>query len=265
MATLRKEFSRRLYELVSDTRVCTQCDSRKVIKNPQERCECGKAAWRKLTLTDFEGDIEVIFARADGLRLSTYLADCAGKTEEWSDARTKIIESLQGFSDGPTAQWITDNVQNDEESVATLFDDVYTRDFLKNAEVIVDRTMKISAMAPKATPDHGVNLFLREASRCFIHGFWSSSVALSRAALELGLKQQLKRRLGGDILTDDCLLLLLKRAHNWSLIDDAGLKMGDDVRKNGNKILHRSHVADEDLAWDTLWAVRGVLKSIHAS
>jgi len=263
MAIPHEQFAQRLYKLASTTRVCRGCDKRKVTKNLSEPCDkCGKADWRELTFDEFAGDMYVIFDNEYD-RLSEYLADNAGKAEEWSDVRMKIIESLEGFSDEQTAQWLARSIQTDPESVAALFDDFYTRDFLKRAGSIVDRTMRISAMAPKATPDHRVNLFLREASRCFIHGFWSSSVALSRAALELALKQGLKSRLGGFIPTEDDLQILLEYAHQFRVIDDAGFEMGDQVRKTGNKILHGSH-ADEDLAWDTVWRVRGVLKVIYA-
>jgi Domain of unknown function (DUF4145) len=270
MAIPRKEFLRELYKLVSTLRVCTECDARKVIKDMSEPCNrCGEVAWRELSEDEFLFEVEVIFAREhndnDDLRLSEYLRTESniGKIEGWSAARASILESLEGFSDPQTAQWIAGNSRSDHENVAFIFDDLYTRDFLKRVGSIVDRTMRLSAMAPEATPDSGVNLFLREASRCFIHEFWNSSVALSRAALELGLKLRLKSMLGGFIPTDDDLKLLLEYAQQFRVIDEAGFAMGDQVRKNGNKVLHGSD-ANEDFALVTLCAVRGVLKVIYA-
>jgi hypothetical protein len=239
----RKEFLQKLYKLASNL--------------------------RELSEDEFMFEVEAIFARGhndeDRLPLSEYLRTESdiGKIEGWSAARRSILESLEGFSDPQTAQWIEENSQSDHENVAFIFDDLYTRDFLKRAESIVNRTMRLSAMAPEATPDSGVNLFLREASRCFIHGFWNSSVALSRAALELGLKQGLKNRLAGFIPTEDDLKLLLEYAQQYRVIDGAEFEMGDKVRKSGNKVLHGSH-ADEKLSWDNLWAVRGVLKAIYS-
>jgi hypothetical protein len=264
MAIPRDDFYQRLYKLLCTKRICGRCFSHQAIKNLSERCDkCGEAAWQELTFDAFADEMDVIFSNEGDERLSEYLAGLIGKSEEWGDARMKIIECLEGFSDEQTARWLADSIQTDHESVATIFDDFYTRDFLKKVENIVDRTMKLSAMAPKATPDSGVNLFLREASRCLIHGFWNSSVALSRAALELGLKQQLKSRLAGHIPTEDDLQWLLEYANQFKVIDDARFELGDKVRKTGNKVLHGSQ-ADEDLAWETLWAVRGVLKVIYA-
>jgi hypothetical protein len=266
MAIPREEFLQKLYKVVSTLRVCTRCDARQVIKNLSEPCSsCGQIAWRELGFEDeFLYEMEGIFARSptplsDYLRTETDI----GKLEGWSAARRSILESLEGFSDPQTAQWIAESSQSDHASVALIFDDLYTRDFLSKAGNIVDRTMRISALAPKALPDWGVELYLREASRCFIYGFWNSSVALSRAALELGLKQGLKSRLAGIIPSEDDLKLLLEYAQQFRVIDDAGFEMGDQVRKTGNKVLHGSH-AGEELAWDTLWAVRGVLKVIYA-
>ena len=223
-------------------RVCSGCGSWRVVKNLSEQCdECGKADWQELTLEDVAYEMGAIFSNEGGLRTSEYLAEhLNGKNETSRDARMNIIESLEGFSDEHTARWLADSIRTDNESVALIFDDLYTREFLKKVENIVDRTMKLSAVAPKATPDSGVNLFLREASRCLIHGFWNSSVALSRAALELGLKQQLKSRLAGLIPTEDDLQWLLEYANQFKVIDDARFELGDKVRKTGNKVLHGS-------------------------
>jgi hypothetical protein len=227
---------------------------------------------RVLSDDEFLFEVEVIFARghddSDELRLSEYLRteSSIGKIEGWSAARASILESLEGFSDPQTAQWIAENSRSDRdrESVAFIFDDLYTRNFLRKTENIVDRTMKLSAIAPKAIPDRGVELYLREASRCLIHGFWNSSVALSRAALELGLKHRLKGMLGGFIPSEDDLKLLLEFAQQYRVIDGAEFEMGDQVRRAGNKVLHGSQ-ADEPLAWETLSAVRGALRGIYGS
>jgi uncharacterized protein DUF4145 len=256
MAIPRDDFYQSLYKLLSTKRICGRCNSHKAIKNRSEKCDkCGESDWQELAFGAFANEMDAIFSNEGG-RLSEYLGSLIGKSEEWADARMKIIECLEGFSDEQTALWLADSIQTDHESVATIFDDFYTRDFLKKVENIVDRTMKLSAMAPKATPDGGVNLFLREASRCLIHGFWNSSVALSRAALELGLKHQLKSRLAGHIPTEDDLQWLLEYANQFKVIDNARFELGDKVRKTGNKVLHGSQ-ADEDLAWETLWPFEG--------
>jgi hypothetical protein len=263
MAIPREDFYQKLYALIVTKRRCKRCFSYKAIESVSDSCDtCGEADWEELTFDVFAEEMDWIFSNEGGIRLSERLADGIGKQEEWGNARVQIIECLEGFSDERTAQWLAESIQTDHERVATIFDDFYTRDFLNKVESIVDRTMRLSAMAPKDTPDRGVNFFLREASRCLIHGFWNSSVALSRAALEVGLKQRLKSRMGGLLPTKDDLQLLLEYAQQWRLIDNASFEMGDRVRKSGNKILHGSF-ADEDLAWNTLTAVRGVLKFIY--
>jgi hypothetical protein len=81
--------------------------------------------------------------------------------------------------------------------------------------------------------------------------------------MEISERPVCPRSLLGIIPSEDDLKLLLEYAQLFRVIDDAGFEMGDQVRKTGNKVLHGSH-ADEELAWDTLWAVRGVLKVIYA-
>ena len=144
-----------------------------------------------------------------------------------------------------------------------LLDEFYTRDFLRKARKMVERTMKLTAMTPKATPDPGVNLYLREATRCCISGFWESSVALSRTTLEFALRHRLKTEWQGSLPTDDRFEKIIEAAYLSRVLDHAHFAMAEDVRKNGNNVVHGSR-ADENLAWRVLVATRGVLGHIYS-
>jgi hypothetical protein len=131
--------------------------------------------------------------------------------------------------------------------------------------MLVDRTMRVTAMEPGAKPERIVNLYLREATRCYIFGFWFSSVALSRAAVEQALKDRLREessKAGNDIPNDKTLSRLSLDAKDMGLIDSAHLNLVDKVRKGGNRALHGAPPEENDAA-DVLAAARGVLNQLY--
>lgn len=53
--------------------------------------------------------------------------------------------------------------------------------------------MRLSSLIVQDTPSETVRLCVEEAGRCYLFGFWRSAIALSRAALESALREQLER------------------------------------------------------------------------
>ena len=68
-------------------------------------------------------------------------------------------------------------------------DSYYVRKVLKEAPKLVQRTLQLETMATHEIPQTNGTFYLREATRCYIHGFWAACVALSRAAVEQALKE----------------------------------------------------------------------------
>lgn len=81
--------------------------------------------------------------------------------------------------------------------------------------------------------------------------------------MELALKHRLKDKPGSLTPTVDDLKLLLEAARKTHLIDDAHHRMGDQVRRDGNRVLHGFRTND-DLAWKTLAGARGVLNCLYS-
>ena len=282
MAITREEFFRKLYYRMhghhGDKRLykCTQCRGRPwwvssavISTEPCSDCEA-VAAWRELTEEEFVSETDL----SDLLRLhSDYLADYLAselgslyeedaESSEWAKVLGKLVECLEGFGDEQTATWLRSNLEKHPKIMEPLVDEFYTRDFLKKARKMVERTMKLTAMIPKATPDPGVNLYLREATRCCIAGFWESSVALSRTTLELALRHRLKEG-HGFLPTDDKFETVIEAAYLCRMIDHAHYGMAEEVRKNGNNVVHGSR-ANEGLAWRVLVYTRGVLDHLYS-
>ncbi len=233
-----------------------------------EPCDnCGAIDWRELKEEEFVSDTGLM---SDLLTLhSSHLASQMGslyeadvEPEEWRKVLKKLVEGFEGFGDEQTATWLQLNVKRHPKIMEYLLDEFYTREFLRKARKRVDRTMKLTAMVPRATPDPEVNIYLREATRCWIAGLWQSSVALSRTTLEIALRHRLRE--GQEFLPmDDKFETVIKYAYRCRVIDHAHHEMAEDVRKRGNEVVHGSP-ASEDLAGRVLTHTRGVLAHIYS-
>jgi hypothetical protein len=232
--------------------------------------DCGATDWRELTEAEFLAETHLISDVRELPLPSSYLAsriadlyESETNLEEWTRVLRKLVQGLEGFADKQTAAWLHENFEKRPEIVEHLIDEMYTRDFLKNARKMVDRTTKLVAMVPKATSDKGVNIYLREATRSYVAGSWSSSVAFSRSTLELALEQRVKEKIGHLPTGPDKFKNLIEWAAKSGLIEDAHQELARQVRRNGNDVIHESLQADENLARNTLEWTRGILDHLY--
>jgi hypothetical protein len=131
----------------------------------------------------------------------------------------------------------------------------YVRDMLARVPKMANRTTKLSHIMPNKAPRGPTEVFLKEATRAYLFGFWDASVALSRAAVEQGLRQAAKERFNQNL---DTLRELIDAGLRLGLLDGPHADLASTVVRVGNQVLHRQP-ADETQAWDVLWAARGVL------
>jgi hypothetical protein len=111
-------------------------------------------------------------------------------------------------------------------------------------------------------PSDEVSLYLREATQTFIHGFFQASTALSRAALEAGINEHLKAKLGR--VPNAELVAKIDQLERFKVIRADVSKEAHLVRKAGGFVLHRSP-APEKLAYETLLEARRVLMELYRS
>ncbi|MGA2263711.1 MAG: DUF4145 domain-containing protein [Acidobacteriota bacterium] len=140
-------------------------------------------------------------------------------------------------------------------------DAAYTRDMLDRIPKMVRRTLRLSTM-PRSDkpPSRETNLYLREATRSYVFGFWQASIALSRTAVEAALKEKVDRHF---VSACDSLIKLISAAEKTRVLDHAASEMAYQVAKHGNEVLHGTPQG-EDVAWTTLTGARGVLGYIYA-
>lgn len=232
-----------------------------------ERCdECGGTLWLELTEEQFASEIKMsglLKLHSEQLASqigSLYEADI--ESEEWRRVLKKLVEGLEGFGDEPSALWLRSTFEKHPKLIDYLLDEFYTLDFLGKVQKMVERTTKLAAMIPRRTPGLGVNIYLREASRCYVAGFWESSVALSRSTLEIALRHRLQEE-AGSRPPHDKFESILEDAHVSGVIDEAHCAMATEVYERGNDVL-RGSPANEELAERMLWNARGVLDYIYS-
>jgi hypothetical protein len=124
----------------------------------------------------------------------------------------------------------------------------------------VSRTMELSRLEGSRTPSQTTNSYLQEAVRTYIFGFPQASIALSRAALEQSLKEELghqDRRIFVDMNN------LLDEAEGAGVIDIVIRKTARKIASEADAVLHE-RPADLPKAYDVLLMLRGVLQHIYA-
>lgn len=82
-------------------------------------------------------------------------------------------------------------VRTEPELVRHLLDGRFTRDAINAVPGYLTRTMELSRLEGSRTPSEVTNGYMREVVRTYIFGFPQASIALSRAALEQALKEEL--------------------------------------------------------------------------
>lgn len=169
------------------------------------------------------------------------------------------ISSLEGFSNDLAAK-IASLWRDDPELWDWIVDDHYSREAVRNIRGIVRRFMQLSRVPAGVLPSPEVATYLREATRCYIYGFSQASIALSRAALEAGLNEYLRRKLKAAPQLK--LLEKVKKAEQFKLIGRSHAGMAEEVSKAAGMVLHQKP-ATSSLAFDTLSRTRGVLLALY--
>ena len=178
--------------------------------------------------------------------IDLFVSEVINSRETLTDSRLKSIEKI---------------VQSIPEVIEDFLDDYYTRELVNAVPGYVLRTLKFSRMESARTPSPVTNTYLREATRAYIVGFPQACVALCRAALEQGLKENLGRQLLGHYIEFD---ELLKEARKFNLLDKITEKAARDIAKKANDVLHEKPV-DLDKALTVLEGLRALLPQIYSA
>jgi len=134
------------------------------------------------------------------------------------------------------------------------------KDAIQRIRAIRDRFFSLRPAITGRVPDTEVNSYLREATRCYLYGFSQASIALSRAAMEVGLNKHLEKALSA--VPSLKLNEKIRQAEQWKLLSGAMCEFARDVSKAAGRVLHQ-RPAPEKLAFNTLIRARAVLMELY--
>ena len=147
----------------------------------------------------------------------------------------------------------------------------YALELAKVLGRIRKKTFVLSAPPIRGKVPEKIIWYLGEATRCFLYGLQRACIALCRACLEEALKVRvMASKEGTHSLRQyrqshpgkgelEC-LMAVARAQGY-LEDDIWFDQADAIRKEGNRILHRETVREEN-SDHTLRELRGVLEHL---
>jgi hypothetical protein len=199
---------------------------------------------------------------------------------EWAAERESLLESVEHLyrSSKPTVFTMyaalrkatnklpSGQVQNIGDATfwraaATWFlDDSFSRLMVAEIPRMVSRALQLEPVIVDQTARADENPYLREATRCYLFGLFSASVALSRSALEYALSKKIPTLLQGK---EDRLQTLVKTARNSVLKRAPEIcNLADEIRKRANIVVHKKN-SRESQALEVLRDTRKVLQFLY--
>jgi Domain of unknown function (DUF4145) len=169
-----------------------------------------------------------------------------------------IISSRETLTDNKLAG-IEKLVIAAPELVNDFLDERFTRDLIDAVSGYVRRTMRLSRLEGSRTPSQVTNGYLREAVRTYVMGLPQASVALSRAALEQALKENLGYQGTGTFVEMNN---LLEEAEGAQVIDKTIRRLARRIADEADDVLHERPTS-LDKAYDVLVMLRGVLQHVY--
>ena len=149
--------------------------------------------------------------------------------------------------------------RENRELIDSLLDNHYTLAGLQNVSSLVNRTMLLAQLQSSNAPSSQTNRYVQEAARAYINGLPLASVAMSRAALEQGLKDRLGRQ--GDGVHIEFRELLDEAKKSGLLADQRAARK---LAKECNDLLHEKPVSDSK-AFEIFAAIRSLLEEIYSA
>jgi hypothetical protein len=159
--------------------------------------------------------------------------------------------NLGPFAENEEAKWLAPE--------GKILDEFLCRVLLRQVPTVVGRAVASAPFRTKRKPPADVSVSAREATRCFVFGFWDASIALSRSALEAALKAELRR----FAPPPEKLSEVIELARTRRLLDAPSQFSAKVIKGLGDKVLHNAHHGDEKAAADTINALRAVLRHVY--
>ncbi len=144
--------------------------------------------------------------------------------------------------------------------IEDILDERFTANVVREVPGYVKRTLQFSRLTDCHPPSEMTNSYLREAIRTYIFGLAQASVALSRAALEQALKENLGYQGTSTFIEMN---KLLDEAEGAQIIDKTIRQMAREIANQADDVLH-AKPTELPKAFEVLLKLRGVLEHVYA-
>ena len=206
------------------------------------------SSWLLAQMDAIEGNPELWGISPAGMQLTEVIAhELVRSREEITENRFSTMESLLN--------------RTLPESIEYVLDAHYSREVVEAISGYVNRTMELSRFDAVTIPSKVTASFLREAIQAFVFGLPQASIALSRAALEQALKENIGYQ---STKTYVEYKQLFDEAEGAKVLDGGTRKKAEVIVKVGSDVLHE-RTSKTDEALDVLITLRDVLQTIYAN
>ena len=171
----------------------------------------------------------------------------------------EAVASLEGLSSEDNAR-AQAALKEDPVPWKWVVDWWYCKDLVERIEPANEKFSKLTPILVRVTKNQEVNVYLREATQCYLFGFFQASTTLFRTALETGLKDCFDRKLRSS--PEINLYDLIGQAVQKGILDGAVAYMAHEVREAANKVIHEEPIT-EGQAFDILVKTRKVLEELY--
>jgi hypothetical protein len=198
---------------------------------------------------------------SDGMWASAWPGQWQEVGEKLRSKLDMVVGSLEGLSTEP-ANELSKCLREWKECWDWVVDWWYCKDAVERIQPITERFEKLTPILARVSHRKEVNVYLREATQCYLYGFFQASTTLFRTALEVGLKDFCDRKLGSRPHADLYDLISQAIRFHW-LPQHVGI-MANQVRAQANKVIHDDPISEQE-AFDVLAKTRGVLAELYGN
>ena len=190
--------------------------------------------------------------------------------------RRELLESIEGLCFGTTDftafAVLRDFAKNrglpvkevtatQADRVAHSLDDCLSRLMVEQIPTMVSRALHLSALIVPPLPADR-DLYLREATRCYLFGLFNASVALSRSALEYALLDSVPKMLQVQSRAERLKGLINAACHSILKGAPDVCELADRVRRRANRVVHK-RPCEESEALEVLRETRDVVHFLY--
>jgi hypothetical protein len=135
------------------------------------------------------------------------------------------------------------------------------REMIETFPAIVERLSKFQVIPVTSAVPAPVAQYAREASRCYLHGFFSASLILCRSCVEAAIEAKFDKKVVRS-LPDNKVQALVNLAVKRGILDNLRFSMVDGIRKSANQAVHGT-VPSEAECRDRLEQTREALRHLY--